>query len=303
MGFLLENLHQLVKENGDLICGAGCVVTKLSANLGLLKRFLTDEFSSEKRMLRKKLRVSYTKPRMPSKNTFTTFRSRKAKDPLLDLLTQLNMRRTLGLSAKRLKPLTRRWREVDIVINLENGVKEVIERLVGKNLDEVKISLVRESDSERKPEFEGLEVMSIVGMLGLEKTRLARKEQSSAVANLQTLYTISPESCRPEVFERTPTLKKLGICGKLSTIVEANGESNLFDSFFKLKFLENLKLANDDARFKLRSLPPENKFPAKLTRLSLQNRKLDWIEMSKLGKLKCLMVLKLKDNAFRENYG
>ncbi|KAL3506198.1 hypothetical protein ACH5RR_031580 [Cinchona calisaya] len=129
------------------------------------------------------------------------------------------------------------------------------------------------------------------------------QEQSSAVANLQTLYTISPESCRPEVFERTPTLKKLGICGKLSTIVEANGESNLFDSFFKLKFLENLKLANDDARFKLRSLPPENKFPAKLTRLSLQNRKLDWIEMSKLGKLKCLMVLKLKDNAFRENYG
>ncbi|KAL3506206.1 hypothetical protein ACH5RR_031588 [Cinchona calisaya] len=326
MGFLFGNLQQLVKENGDLISGAGCEVTKLSNNLGLLKRFLTDEFSSEKKDVAKEIKVEH------ARNVGAVGKKIEAINKAMEMYVKNSLQISsdeddadlrlkeeslrAGANARKSQPGVT---EADRVINLEDGVEEVIERLVGKNLDEVKISLVRESDSERKPDFEGLEVMSIVGMLGLGKTRLARKVLSHPVIDymfftrifvtfyqeynkrevLQTILlrggffkNIKGLNEKPEVFERTPTLKKLGICGKLRTIVEANGESNLFDSFFRLQFLENLKLTNDDARFKLLSFPPENKFPAKLTRLSLQNTKLDWIEMSKLGKLKCLMVLK-----------
>ncbi|KAL3507362.1 hypothetical protein ACH5RR_032744 [Cinchona calisaya] len=129
------------------------------------------------------------------------------------------------------------------------------------------------------------------------------QEQPSPVAigeNLQTLTTISPESLRSEVFERTKNLKKLGIRGNLGTnLVKANGESSLFDSIAQLLFLENLKLCSDDASSKLLALPPAHKFPTRLTRLSLQNTNLDWSHMSTLGKLKYLEVLKLKDNAFK----
>lgn len=119
------------------------------------------------------------------------------------------------------------------------------------------------------------------------------KEESLINANLQTLSTISPESCRREVFERTPKLRKLGIYGKLGTNIE-----EIFDSLVKLNFLENLKLLNVDVTSKLYSLPPENKFPRRLARLTLQDTSLDWKHISILGKLETLEILKLKDNAF-----
>ncbi|KAL3510826.1 hypothetical protein ACH5RR_030227, partial [Cinchona calisaya] len=125
------------------------------------------------------------------------------------------------------------------------------------------------------------------------------KEDLSANPNLQTLSTISPESCRPEVFDKAPKLKKLGICGKLVNVIGPNSHSGLFASLFKLEDLENLKLLNDDITFKLHGLPQENMFPRKLTRLTLLNTLLDWRYMSTLGKLEKLEVLKLKDNAFQ----
>ncbi|KAI5659305.1 hypothetical protein M9H77_28098 [Catharanthus roseus] len=125
------------------------------------------------------------------------------------------------------------------------------------------------------------------------------EEGSPSLENLQTLSTVSPQSCGKEVFDRTPNLKKLGICGKLATIMEDNGEStSLFDSLSKLEYLENLKLLNDDITAKLHALPDEKKFPSKLTRLTLSNTLLDWKHMSTLGKLENLEALKLKDNAF-----
>ncbi|KAL3506457.1 hypothetical protein ACH5RR_031839 [Cinchona calisaya] len=125
------------------------------------------------------------------------------------------------------------------------------------------------------------------------------KKELSFNGNLQTLSTISPESCRAEVFDRTPRLKKLGICGKLANVIEPNGQSDLFFSLFKLEDLENLKLLNDDVTSKLHTLPRENMFPRKLTRLTLLNTILDWSQMATVGKLENLEVLKLKDNAFR----
>lgn len=124
----------------------------------------------------------------------------------------------------------------------------------------------------------------------------------STNANLLTLAAISPESCKKELFDRAPQLKKLVVYGKLASILESNGQGNLFDCLPKLGCLEYLKLINDDTTAKLDSLPSENIFPRKLTRLTLQNTMLDWELMSTLAKLDKLEVLKLKDNAFTGTY-
>lgn len=125
------------------------------------------------------------------------------------------------------------------------------------------------------------------------------KEEALIGENLQTLNTVSPESCREEVFERTIRLKKLGIRGKLAKLFEINGESSLFGYLRKLDSLENLKLLNDDISSRLFGLPSHKSFPRELTKLTLLNTLLDWSEMSTLGKLENLEVLKLKDNAFK----
>lgn len=125
------------------------------------------------------------------------------------------------------------------------------------------------------------------------------KGETLVNANLQTLSSISPESCTKELFERTPKLKKLAICGKLAILFQANGQSTLFETLCALDFLENLKLLNEDVLSPLRRLPQEHSFPGKLTKLTLSKTLLPWNQMSILGKLENLEVLKLKDNAFK----
>ncbi|XP_027119981.1 putative late blight resistance protein homolog R1A-3 [Coffea arabica] len=124
------------------------------------------------------------------------------------------------------------------------------------------------------------------------------QEQSTICLNLQTLSAVSPESLTNELFERATNLKKLGISGNLGVLMKANGESNLFDHFCKLNSLERLKLCSNDVNSKLLALPQPHKFPERLTKLSLQNTSLGWDQMSILGKLRYLEVLKLKDYAF-----
>ncbi|KAL0356353.1 UNVERIFIED_CONTAM: putative late blight resistance proteinR1B-16 [Sesamum radiatum] len=131
----------------------------------------------------------------------------------------------------------------------------------------------------------------------LPKTGKGSKEGE----NLQTLGTISPESCTKEVFERARNLKKLGIRGRLALLLE--GKNGSFDSLGKLENLVKLKLINDVfphplLEGQLQALPPPYKFPPKLRRLTLSATFLDWSHMSILGLLENLEVLKLKDNAF-----
>ncbi|KAH6763419.1 hypothetical protein C2S52_020852 [Perilla frutescens var. hirtella] len=118
---------------------------------------------------------------------------------------------------------------------------------------------------------------------------------------IQTLGTISPESCSEEFFSRTRNLKKLGIRGKLAWLLE--NKKGSFDSLEKLANLEKLKLINDiilcsDAERQLHDLPPAYKFPTQLRSLTLCDTSLDWSHMSVLGSLDKLEVLKLKDKAF-----
>ncbi|XP_057801879.1 putative late blight resistance protein homolog R1A-10 [Salvia miltiorrhiza] len=120
-------------------------------------------------------------------------------------------------------------------------------------------------------------------------------------AELQTLSTISAESCTAELFERACNLKKLGIRGRLALLLE--GKIGSFDSLGKMKCLEKLKLVNDVhpkpiSEGQLRGLPQPYQFPSKLKSLTLVATSLSWSFMSNLGLLENLEVLKLKDKAF-----
>ncbi|KAL8474692.1 hypothetical protein ACS0TY_031220 [Phlomoides rotata] len=126
-------------------------------------------------------------------------------------------------------------------------------------------------------------------------------KSSKGGERIQTLGTISPESCTKEVFDRARNLKKLGVRGRLALLLEDKDAS--FDNFEKLDNLEKLKLINDvfpisNSEGHLRRLPPAYTFPAKLRSLTLSETCLDWSHMSILGSLEKLEVLKLKDKAF-----
>ncbi|KAL1558881.1 putative late blight resistance protein R1A-10 [Salvia divinorum] len=123
-------------------------------------------------------------------------------------------------------------------------------------------------------------------------------------AELQTLSTISVESCTAELLEHACNLKKLGIRGRLALLLE--GKIGSFDSLGKMKYLEQLKLVNDvhprpTLEGQLRSLPQPYQFPSKLKSLTLVGTFLTWNIMSVLGLLENLEVLKLKDKAFMGN--
>ncbi|KAL0356274.1 UNVERIFIED_CONTAM: putative disease resistance protein [Sesamum radiatum] len=124
-----------------------------------------------------------------------------------------------------------------------------------------------------------------------------RGEGRKAGENLQTLSRLSPESCKDEVFTKARNLKRLGISGRLHNLLEANC------SLENLAFLDNLKLVNDlsyelESGKSLRSLLQPKFLPRKLKRLTLSATYLDWSDMSTLGEIDTLQVLKLKNKAF-----
>ncbi|KAH6756833.1 hypothetical protein C2S53_000572 [Perilla frutescens var. hirtella] len=126
------------------------------------------------------------------------------------------------------------------------------------------------------------------------------KKESKQGAQLQTLSTVSVESCTADLFDRACNLKKLGIRGRLALLME--GKMASFDSLRKMEYLEKLKLINDvrpkpASEGKLHSPPQPNQFPSKLRSLTLASTFLDWSYMSTLGQLENLEVLKLKDKA------
>ncbi|KAK6148283.1 hypothetical protein DH2020_019195 [Rehmannia glutinosa] len=130
---------------------------------------------------------------------------------------------------------------------------------------------------------------------------LLKSPENNQGKNLLTLANISPESCTKDVFDQACYLKKLGVRGRLAILLADN--NGKFDSLGKLSSLENLKLLNDvhpnpPSEGQLPCLPLPNKFPPKLRSLTLSATFLNWEQMSVLGNLKNLEVLKLKDNAF-----
>ncbi|KAL9992489.1 putative P-loop containing nucleoside triphosphate hydrolase, leucine-rich repeat domain superfamily [Helianthus debilis subsp. tardiflorus] len=123
--------------------------------------------------------------------------------------------------------------------------------------------------------------------------------------NLITMSIVSADSCTDEILARTPNLQKLGVCGKLALLMEMKKGNCKFDNITRLRRLEKLKLVNDtylispfNVNGKLHTLPNSLKFPPMLKKLTLCDTVLKWEQMSVLGKLHGLEVLKLGDNAF-----
>ncbi|KAL3623617.1 hypothetical protein CASFOL_032433 [Castilleja foliolosa] len=129
---------------------------------------------------------------------------------------------------------------------------------------------------------------------------LLKKPKDNEGKNLQTLANISPGNCTIGLFEQMLYLKKLGIRGTLSTLLDGEvGSSSKFDSLRILMNLENLKLMNNIHTVSpLPSLPRPDTFRPRLRILTLSATFLSWHHMSVLGNLENLEVLKLKDKAF-----
>ncbi|KAL7153184.1 hypothetical protein ABFS83_04G149100 [Erythranthe nasuta] len=120
---------------------------------------------------------------------------------------------------------------------------------------------------------------------------LGEEKEGEGGKNIQTLTTLSPESCTETVAKKACNMKELHIRGNLSTLL--NGKNNFLG---KLPALEKLKLENDqEAPIRLLNT---NCFPRNLKRLTLRKTFLEWSSMHVLAELEKLEVLKLKDNAF-----
>ncbi|KAG6386776.1 hypothetical protein SASPL_151950 [Salvia splendens] len=132
-------------------------------------------------------------------------------------------------------------------------------------------------------------------------TLLKPGKESEHGAELQTLGTISAESCTAELLHRAPNLLKLGIRGKLGSLFE--GKIGSFNSLVKMRKLEKLELINDvypnpASEDQLLVQPQHYQFPATLRSLTLCSTHFSWSYMSTLGLLENLEALKLKDKAF-----
>ncbi|KAL7114608.1 hypothetical protein ACP275_04G131500 [Erythranthe tilingii] len=113
-------------------------------------------------------------------------------------------------------------------------------------------------------------------------------EKITVLENLQTLSTLKDFKCSKEVTKRIPNVKKLGI------VCSAIG-SYCLSSLGFLHKLESLSLAFVGTR----GLGPRGNmvFPSSLQKLALSESKIPWENMSIVGSLPNLEVLKLRSNS------
>ncbi|XP_031101753.1 uncharacterized protein LOC116005647, partial [Ipomoea triloba] len=124
-----------------------------------------------------------------------------------------------------------------------------------------------------------------------------RGKHSRKQTDILTLCTISPGSCTSKIFNKTPKLQKLGVRGNLSELLEEKQNVCLFNNIQMLERLENLKLHGNSEEVELK-VPMLDKFPKRLRKFTLSGTLFQWSDMTVLGSLEELEVLKLDDNAF-----
>ncbi|KAH0692232.1 hypothetical protein KY285_019329 [Solanum tuberosum] len=115
---------------------------------------------------------------------------------------------------------------------------------------------------------------------------------------LQTLSLVTPESCNGNVLSKAGNVKKMSIEGNLTPFLETS-KGEFFSNFQVLKLLESLTLLNDDKSNKALHLPSAfSECLPHLKKLTLSKTRFDWNQAYRLGQVKNLQVLKLKENAF-----
>ncbi|KAL0356359.1 UNVERIFIED_CONTAM: hypothetical protein Sradi_4082800 [Sesamum radiatum] len=120
------------------------------------------------------------------------------------------------------------------------------------------------------------------------------KENPVVLKDLETLSTVANFRCTEEVLRKFPNLKRLGVYYYGARIEDwsAYGLKNLV----RLSKLENLKCVFNWPPNE--TLLPNLSFPHSLKKLTLDGSKLSWKDMSIIGSLPHLEVLKLKQYAF-----
>lgn len=114
--------------------------------------------------------------------------------------------------------------------------------------------------------------------------------------NLQTFSTLSPSNfVAVTLLPRFQSLRKLGLHLTLS---ETTAKDVLFPDLSGLNILENLNFEYQTFGMVNFSIPHPLIFPPSLKKLTLIGTHCKWREMSILGMLQNLEVLKLKDNSF-----
>ncbi|KAL0384893.1 UNVERIFIED_CONTAM: putative late blight resistance proteinR1A-10 [Sesamum radiatum] len=115
--------------------------------------------------------------------------------------------------------------------------------------------------------------------------------------NLQTLSGVKNFRCTKEVLEVMPNLKKLGIRYVYDSSTEWSAyEFNNFVHLHKLETLKCIFIAKDNLAREPLSI--NLAFPLNLKKLTLGGSRISWEEMSVIGSLPELEVLKLRDYAF-----
>ncbi|KAL1823617.1 hypothetical protein ACET3Z_010395 [Daucus carota] len=120
------------------------------------------------------------------------------------------------------------------------------------------------------------------------------EEEAILMENLYTMSLVSPTRPCQDILARTRNLKKLGLCGPLTT---KSGEMK-FPDICHLKHLKTLKLLNTTALCKAGRLSDSIIFPETLKSLTVSNTYLDWKEAWIFEMIPNLEVLKLKFHAF-----
>ncbi|KAK4402257.1 putative late blight resistance proteinR1A-10 [Sesamum angolense] len=124
-----------------------------------------------------------------------------------------------------------------------------------------------------------------------------KRKDSVVLENLQTLSQVKNFRCSKEVVEFMPNLKKLGILYVHDS--RTKWSTYGINNFVYLQKLESLKcefIAKDDLSRK--HLPPKLAFPVNLRKLALYGCIISWENMTVIGSLPNLEVLKLRTFAF-----
>lgn len=116
----------------------------------------------------------------------------------------------------------------------------------------------------------------------------------SVLYNLQTISQLCPSCSIQDVLARIPNVVNLG-CHL--TISDATTYS-VFPDLSSLKMLETLTFEYQTWRMGLYCLSQPSKFPPNLKKLTLKGSHAAWKEMSVIGMLPNLEILKIKDNFF-----
>ncbi|KAK2997671.1 hypothetical protein RJ639_018963 [Escallonia herrerae] len=113
------------------------------------------------------------------------------------------------------------------------------------------------------------------------------------LSNLQTLSSISPDSCTESIVSELPNLVKLGIYGDLEMHKDL-----VFKNLSKLNLLRKLKLKRYRVYGSLSRIPDGVQLPPTLIKLTLSQTELQSDPMQQVGQLPNLRVLKLIDGAY-----